>query len=87
MRIDNVSIAYCGVCLLGLVGLQREEDQLALVHLETLNILLQGLHGPVGAVVVHSNTNGTGILGVQSSTLQMYTHAHRRAKFSNAETA
>ena len=64
-------MAWRGVGLLWFSSLQREEDQLALVHLEALHVLLQRPHGLVSAVLIHNNADGAGILGVQSTTLRL----------------
>ena len=59
-----------GVASLGLVLVAREEDELALVLLQPLDIEGEGLLGLVGTAVVNADTDALGKLGVDSSTLK-----------------
>ena len=54
----------------------REQHQLALVRVQTLHVRLQRLHGVVHTAMIHRNTDGTSLAGVDSGLLFHY-HAHR----------
>lgn len=58
-----------GITVLGLTGLAGEDNQLSLVGLEALNIELKRLLRLVAATVVNRDTNGKGLLAVDTSLL------------------
>jgi len=60
-----------GLSLPWLLGVEWEEDELALVLLETLGVLLEGLHGLVHSPVVHGDTDGLGFLLADTSSLEL----------------
>merc|ERR1712095_245350 len=59
------------ISLLGSRRLLREEDQLALVLLQTLHIDLKGFDGLVAATVINGDTDALGLFGVDSSSLKL----------------
>merc|ERR1719232_624665 len=60
------------VSLPGLLRVDGEEDQLALVLLQTLGVELQRLNTLVLSAVIHSNTDGLGVLFAKTSSLQFF---------------
>ena len=51
----------------------REQDQLALVRVQTLHVRLQRLHAAVHTAMIHSNADGQSLTGVDSGLLFHYT--------------
>ena len=51
----------------------REQDQLALVRVQTLHVRLQRLHAAVHTTMIHSNTDRQSLTGVDSGLLFHYT--------------
>ena len=51
-------VLLSGITLAGLLAVDGEEDQLGLILLQPLNVLLQGLQGPVLAAVVNADPDG-----------------------------
>merc|ERR1719150_3224589 len=60
-----------GVALAGLLGVEREQDQLGLVFLQALSVQLQRLHALVPATVVDSDADGLGVVLAKPSSLQL----------------
>lgn len=52
------------------IGVHWEQDQLATVFLQTLDIFLLSFNGLVAATAIHSNTDGLSKAGGNSSTLK-----------------
>ena len=51
-------VLLSSITLTGLLAVDGEEDQLGLILLQPLNVLLQGLQGPVLAAVVNADPDG-----------------------------
>lgn len=61
-----------GLSLRGLLGVAGEEDKLGLVLVEALHVEGKALLRLVAAAVVHRDTDGAGVGGVNSSGLCMW---------------
>jgi len=60
-----------GVSLLGLLGVQGEEDELALVLLQALGVQLKGLNRVVPASEVDGNAHGPGVVLAETGGLDL----------------
>lgn len=71
LLLSSLDLGIRGITLLWLAGLTWENDQLSLVLLESVDVGLESLDVSVLTTVVDSNTDGSGILFWNASSLEL----------------